>query len=300
MPELPEVETVRRGLADLVDGAQVASVEVRHPRAVRRDSAGADGVVAAVAGRVLGTADRRGKVLWLPLGEPGATAADAPACLVVALGMSGQVRVVDPAVPDGEHLRVRLGLADGRELRLVDQRTFGGVAVHPLVADPWTAGLRRVPGGQVHVAPDVLEDVTTTQRLRRGLRRRRTGLKRALLDQGLVYEVGNIYADEVLWTARLHPRRRTEGITAAEAGRLLDALREVMTAAVQVGGTSFDALYVSVNGESGRHGDALAVYGRAGLPCRRCGEVLVGDVVGGRSTVSCPTCQPRPARPHRP
>lgn len=281
MPELPEVEVVRRGLARWVVGRTIAVVEVRHPRAVRRHVAGAEHFATMLAGRTVTGARRRGKYLWLQL--------DAQDALLAHLGMSGQMLVREPGSPDETHLRVRLTFTDaGPELRFVDQRTFGGLVLVPDGAE--------LPDPIVHIAPDPFEDAFDPEGVTVALRRRHTGLKRALLDQTLVSGVGNIYADEALWRARLHYARPTETLTRREAGRVLDGLRAVMTDALAVGGTSFDSLYVDVNGERGYFGLSLAVYGRESEPCHRCGTPIRRDPFMNRSSYTCPRCQPRPRR----
>jgi formamidopyrimidine-DNA glycosylase len=298
MPELPEVEVVRRGLAQHVVGRTVAAVEVRHPRAVRRHAPGSADFVAALAGARFAMANRRGKYLWLPLdtvaGTVGDTSGDIAGntsrALLAHLGMSGQLLVVPSSTPDGPHLRVRMCFTDGgTELRFVDQRTFGGLAVTRT-----TQG--GVPTEIEHIALDPLDERFDDAAFRLALRRRRTGIKRALLDQTLISGVGNIYADEALWHARLHFARATETIRGAEISRLLTGLRSVLNAALAEGGTSFDSLYVDVNGSGGYFGRSLQVYGRAGQPCRRCGTPIRKDPFMNRSSHTCPRCQPRPRR----
>lgn len=282
MPELPEVEVVRRGLQRGVVGRTVSAVEVRHPRAVRRHVAGAEDLAGLLLGRRVEDACRRGKYLWLPL--------DSGDALQAHLGMSGQLLVVPAATPVEAHLRVRLAFTDGgAELRFVDQRTFGGIAV---VADG------APPASIAHIAPDPLDPAFDEDAFVHALRRRRTGLKRALLDQRLISGIGNIYADEALWRAGLHYARATETVRRGEALRLLVAVRAVLGEALQAGGTSFDALYVDTEGVSGRFERALAVYGRRGQPCPRCGTPIRREAFMNRSAYSCPRCQPRPRRPH--
>ena len=292
MPELPEVEVVRRGLESFVVGRTVDTVEVRHPRAVRRHTPGSADFIAALAGARFETANRRGKYLCLPFASADNTARitdDVTTyALLALLGMSGQLLVVPGSAPDELHLRVRMSFADGgTELRFVDQRTFGGLAVTRT-----TSG--RVPVEIEHIALDPLDDLFDDDDFRLALRRRRTGIKRALLDQTLISGVGNIYADEALWHARLHGARPTETMSRAEIGRLLTGVRSVMIAALDEGGTSFDSLYVDVNGASGFFDRSLQVYGRAGQPCRRCGTPIRKDPFMNRSSHSCPRCQPRP------
>jgi formamidopyrimidine-DNA glycosylase len=318
MPELPEVETVREGLERHVVGRTVDGVQVLHPRAVRRDPAGPAGFAAALAGRPVKRAERRGKYLWLTLDDDEA--------LLAHLGMSGQLLVGDPDRPLSPHVRARFTFTDGgADLRFTDQRTFGhlmlcrlggsdppqtppahgGAACPPI--PPWPpahGGAARppippgVPAPIAHIAPDPLEAAFDPASFAARLTRRRTGVKRALLDQSLVSGVGNIYADEALWRARLHWARPTEALRPGEVSRLLDAVRAVLTEALRAGGTSFDALYVNVNGESGYFDRSLQAYGREGEPCSRCGTPIRRDAFMNRSSYSCPRCQPRPRRPH--
>jgi formamidopyrimidine-DNA glycosylase len=293
VPELPEVEVVRRGLADHVLGRTITSVEVAHPRAVRRHPAGSADFSARLAGRTITAARRRGKYLWLELDEPG-PGADA---VLAHLGMSGQMLVADDERPAEKHLRVRFRFADGgAELRFVDQRTFGGLSVHPL------AGPDLLPEPVAHIARDPMDPAFDLDAAVAGIRRRRTEVKRALLDQTVVSGIGNIYADEALWRARLHGARPTEGLSRAQGRALLTAAGEVMAAALAAGGTSFDALYVNVNGASGYFDRSLAVYGQADRPCPRCGTPVRREAFMNRSSFSCPRCQPRPRRraPARP
>ncbi len=291
MPELPEVEVVRRGLQRWVAGRTVAGVEVHHPRAVRRHLEGAEHFVQALTGRTLAAAHRRGKYLWLPLTEPDGTPAGR--AMVAHLGMSGQLLVEKPSQPDETHLRARFTFTDGgRELRFVDQRTFGGLAVEDA---PDGDG---VPPRVAHIAVDPLDPSFDEPAFTAALRRRRTEVKRALLDQTLIGGIGNIYADESLWRARLHGARPTDRLTRAQVADLLDGVRGVLGEALAQGGTSFDSLYVDVNGQSGYFSRFLAVYGQEDRPCRRCGTPIVRESFTNRSSYSCPRCQPRPrARP---
>ncbi|MEV5897863.1 bifunctional DNA-formamidopyrimidine glycosylase/DNA-(apurinic or apyrimidinic site) lyase [Nonomuraea fuscirosea] len=279
MPELPEVEVVRRGLAQWVTGREIAGAEVLHPRAIRRHLPGADEFAARLKGRALLSAERRGKYLWLPL-------SGAAEALMAHLGMSGQLLVVDGDTPPEKHLRVRLRFEDGGpDLRFVDQRTFGHVMLTPLAGD--------VPEPISHIAPDPFEAVFDEAEFTRRLRTKRTEIKRALLDQSLISGVGNIYADEALWIARLHWARPANTLTRPKVAELLAAVRTVMGAALLQGGTSFDSLYVNVNGESGYFERSLEVYGRRDLPCSRCGSPIRREAFMNRSSYSCPRCQRR-------
>ena len=299
MPELPEVETIRAGLALRVSGRQVGDVEVRHERATRRNPGGAAELRSRLVGAVPDAAVRRGKYLWLPL-------AGTRRALVVHLGMSGQLLVRDPAAarePAPAHLRIRVVFDDGGELWFVDQRTFGHALVAPLVPTPDGA-----PGGRgspepalpepvTHIARDLLDPAVAPGSRGRAeligrLRGRRTGVKRALLDQTVVSGIGNIYADEGLWRARENHATTAGALSPARWRILLDAVEAVMTDALAAGGTSFDALYVNVNGASGYFDTSLAAYGRAGQACRRCGATIVREAFANRSSFRCPRCQP--------
>jgi len=283
MPELPEVEVVRAGLARRVVGATIASVEVLHPRPVRRDPRGPTGFAAALTGRRLEGARRRGKYLWLPLDNGDA--------LLGHLGMSGQLLVRPPGSGPERHLRVRIaleGAADDAELRFVDQRMFGGLSV--------SAGGAELPPEIAHIARDPLDPEFDEDAFVAKVRRRSSGIKRQLLDQNLVSGVGNIYADEALWRARLHGERPGDRMTARQVHELLGQAREVMNEALGQGGTSFDALYVNVNGESGYFDRALHAYGREGEPCERCGTPMRRVAFMNRSSFFCPVCQPVPRR----
>ena len=289
MPELPEVEVVRRGLEHWVTARTFASVEVAHPRATRRHAAGSHDFSRRLRGRTVAGVHRRGKYLWISL-------VDTDEALLAHLGMSGQLLVQPAGAPDEVHLRVRLRFADsdlpgGTELRFVDQRTFGGLS---LVSTD-DLGL---PHPVAHIARDPLDDAFEDSTFAAALRRRRTGLKRALLDQRLVSGIGNIYADEALWRARLHYARPTDTMTRVQGTAVITAARAVMVEALARGGTSFDSLYVDVNGSSGYFERELAVYGRAGRPCLRCGALVVREPFMNRSSFRCPRCQPRPRRPH--
>jgi formamidopyrimidine-DNA glycosylase len=278
VPELPEVEVVRRGLDQLVVGRRIDSVEVLHPRAIRRHEAGAADFIARLTGRSIEGARRRGKYLWLPVGED---------ALLAHLGMSGQLTVGPADAPLSPHVRVRMTFADGGpDLRFTDQRTFGHVLV-----SPDGAGL---PSVIAHIAPDPLEDAFDIGWLTARLRARRTGIKRALLDQSLVSGVGNIYADEALWRVKLHYARATDRLRAGQVAGLMEAVGDVFAEALKYGGTSFDSLYVNVNGESGYFERSLNVYGREGEPCPRCGALIRRDPFMNRSSYTCPVCQPRP------
>ena len=377
MPELPEVEAVRAGLARHILGRRVERVEVFDARPLRRQTGGSEAFVRGLEGRVLTAAVRRGKFLWLPL--------DDGAALVAHLGMSGQLLVrtaappgtvtgppgaapsgIDPAgadpagadppgagargdgegfpnadlpAPDGapppdltatraptlvrdlslrpRHLRVRLHLGprpDDPEagahgpgadrpaavLDLVDQRMLGGLHLAPLVptADGAPGGrgdeAPLLPAGATHIARDLLDPHLDEAGVVGRMRSSRRAVKTLLLDQGIVSGIGNIYADEGLWAARVHGLRRGEELGPRVTARILHETAGVMRRALEVGGTSFDSLYVDVEGAAGFFARQLAVYGRAGLPCRRCGTPLRSEAIGGRSHAFCPRCQTHP------
>ena len=283
MPELPEVETVRAGLAGHVVGRTIEKAQVLHPRAIRRHLAGATDFEAVLRGRAVTGARRRGKYLWLPMGDD---------ALLAHLGMSGQLLVGAPDRPVSSHVRVRFTFTDaGPDLRFSDQRTFGHLV--------WSEGGAQLPSLIAHIAPDPLEAAFDDGVFLAKLRSRHTGVKRALLDQSLISGVGNIYADEALWRAQLHWARATDTLTRAEAARVLAEVRAVLVDALKSGGTSFDSLYVDVNGESGYFSRSLCVYGREGEPCPRCGTPIRRDPFMNRSAYSCPRCQPRPRSQRR-
>ncbi|GAA4661298.1 bifunctional DNA-formamidopyrimidine glycosylase/DNA-(apurinic or apyrimidinic site) lyase [Gordonia humi] len=284
MPELPEVETIRSGLAPHVAGRLIDDVQVLHPRAVRRHVGGATDLENRLRGKRFDAVQRRGKYLWLT----GADASDEVA-VVVHLGMSGQLLISDPEAPAQKHLRIRLRLDDGNEVRFVDQRTFGGWHVDDLV----DVHGRLLPESVAHIAPDPFEDLFDPDRVVAVLRRKQTEVKRAILDQTVVSGIGNIYADESLWRAKVHGAQKTDRTSKPRLRGVLDAASEVMAEAVKVGGTSFDELYVNVNGQSGYFDRSLNAYGREGQPCRRCGTAMRRESFMNRSSYFCPTCQRR-------
>jgi formamidopyrimidine-DNA glycosylase len=280
MPELPEVEVVRRGLAAHVTGRTISAVRVHHPRAARRHEAGpADLTARLLDARITGTG-RRGKYLWLTLDDGSA--------LVVHLGMSGQMLLGE--LPNENHLRIATLLDDGTALSFVDQRTFGGW----MLADLVTVDGTDVPVPVAHLARDPLDPRFNRDGVVTVLRRKHSEIKRQLLDQTVVSGIGNIYADEALWRAKINGARLASSLTRIKLAELLDAAADVMSDALGQGGTSFDSLYVNVNGESGYFDRSLDAYGREGEPCRRCGAVMRREKFMNRSSFYCPKCQPRP------
>jgi formamidopyrimidine-DNA glycosylase len=288
VPELPEVEVVRNGLVRHVVGTTITSVHVLHERPVRREPGGPAAFVALLTGRRVTDARRRGKYLWLPLDNGDA--------LLGHLGMSGQLLVQPSGAPDQRHLRVRIALGRGSdldkldrrgtELRFVDQRMFGGLSV--------SLGGAELPPEIAHIARDPLDPLFDDAEFVRRVRRRVSGIKRQLLDQTLISGVGNIYADEALWRSRIHGDRPGERLTRAQVTELLGHSRTVMLEALGQGGTSFDALYVNVNGESGYFDRSLDAYGQEGRPCARCGTAIRRSSFMNRSSYFCPTCQRAP------
>ena len=210
------------------------------------------------------------------------------AALVVHLGMSGQM-LLGP-LDRTEHLRIAATLDDGTALSFVDQRTFGGWQLADLVSVDGST----VPGPVAHIARDPLDPRFDRDAVVTVLRRKHSEIKRQLLDQTVVSGIGNIYADEALWRAGVNGARIAEKLTRRQLGDVLDAAAEVMREALGQGGTSFDSLYVNVNGQSGYFDRSLNVYGRESHNCRRCGAVIRRDKFMNRSSFSCPRCQPRP------
>ncbi|WP_424824735.1 bifunctional DNA-formamidopyrimidine glycosylase/DNA-(apurinic or apyrimidinic site) lyase [Rothia mucilaginosa] len=350
MPELPEVETVRAGIADHSLGRPVRAVRVVDARSLRRHLPGPAHFEAALTGRALRGAYRRGKYLWLTLSEADGTLADE--ALVVHLGMSGQLLVRDE--PGGEsdsesearaafdeqprHLRVALELgpagatsaagatggaastsreSTGQWLLFVDQRIFGGMFLSPLVPDvPAAVATNKAAPGEVperflvserflvpeavkHIARDPLDEFFDPAAVRRKFLRTSSGIKKVLLDQSVISGVGNIYADEALWRARLHYAKSARTLSAAQTRELLEAVTQVLHESLAAGGTSFEALYVNVLGESGYFERSLNAYGRAGEPCHRCAEagrtsLIVREPFQNRSSYRCPHCQRAP------
>ena len=355
MPELPEVETVRAGIADHSLGRPVRAVRVVDARSLRRHLPGPAHFEAALTGRALRGAYRRGKYLWLTLSEADGTLADE--ALVVHLGMSGQLLVRDEPDSDSgsdsearaafdeqpRHLRVALELgpagatsaagatggaasanraSTGQRLLFVDQRIFGGMFLSPLVPDvPVAVAANKVAPGESapeggtdfsavterflvpeavkHIARDPLDEFFDPAAVRRKFLRTSSGIKKVLLDQSVISGVGNIYADEALWRARLHYAKPARTLSAAQTRELLEAVTQVLRESLAAGGTSFDALYVNVLGESGYFERSLNAYGRAGEPCHRCAEagrttLMVREPFQNRSSYRCPHCQRAP------
>lgn len=276
---------MRRGLAEHAVGRVVESVAITHPRSVRRHLEGAADLAARLTGLKVESAERRGKFLWLTFDDP-------EAALVVHLGMSGQMLVQPMDAPLEKHAHIRATFGDGTQLRFVDQRTFGGWALAPLVEVDGTL----VPQPVAHIARDPLDPRFDVESVVAAIRGKQSEIKRVLLDQGVVSGIGNIYADEALWRAKIHGGRLASGLSRPAVRGLLAEVGAVMGEALAAGGTSFDALYVNVNGQSGYFERSLAVYGREHEPCRRCGAPIIRERFMNRSSYSCPRCQPKPRR----
>lgn len=294
MPELPEVEVVRAGLAPAVIGARIAGVEVFDERALTRHRGGGADFEERLAGRVVRAAVRRGKFLWLPL-------AAADEAIIAHLGMSGQMLLREPGAPAERHERIRISIEHPvhGELAVVfaDQRTFGSLAIDALVPTPDGAAggfgdpLPLVASQAAHIGRDPLDPAFDERAFRAALARRNSAIKRVLLDQNLVSGIGNIYADESLWAARIHPETPASALSSRAVGRLLAEVRLVLEKALAEGGTSFDAQYVNVNGQAGYFARSIEVYGRGGKPCSRCGSLIKRVAFMNRSSHFCPVCQ---------
>jgi formamidopyrimidine-DNA glycosylase len=297
MPELPEVEVVRAGLEAALTGATISRVTVFDPRSLKRHPGPTEDFVHQLEGATLTAVVRRGKFVWCPfLGEDKA--------LVIHLGMSGQVLLGDEASNFGRHLRVRFDIVTSQGQSMVvgfvDQRIFGSLAIEPLLdtSDGKPGGhgshARQVPRSVAHIARDPLDDAFDDKAFSRALRKKNTDIKRALLDQNLISGIGNIYADEALWAARLHYSSPTKRLSPARVAELLKSVREVLRKALLEGGTSFDSQYVNVNGQAGYFAHSLHAYGRQGTPCDRCGTMMVRERFMNRSSHRCPSCQRAP------
>lgn len=295
MPELPEVEVVRAGLAPAVTGATILGVEVFEPRSLKRHDPLAGVFETLLTGRTMQGPVRRGKFLWIPLeGTP-------RRAIVAHLGMSGQILLREPGTVEAGLLRIRLHIEgpDHGELwvHFVDQRIFGSMAVDSLVPtdDGAHGGLGidepLIPTQVTHIARDPLDPAFDDARFAAALARKNTGIKRALLDQTLVSGIGNIYADEALWAARVHYAQPANSLSRAKVRTLLAEIRHVLEKALAEGGTSFDAQYVNVNGNSGYFSHSLNAYGRQGEPCPRCGTPIVREQFMNRGSHFCPHCQ---------
>ncbi|MBB2974644.1 formamidopyrimidine-DNA glycosylase [Microbacterium endophyticum] len=296
MPELPEVEVVRSGLEPALSGASIVAVEVLDARALTRHPGTAVDFEAALAGSVMDAVVRRGKFLWVPLRARN----DA---LLAHLGMSGQMLLRASGAPRERHERVRIAVSHplhgSLDVIFADQRTFGSLAIDSLVDTPDGAaagsgsGCASVPSQVAHIARDPLDPAFSDADFRLLLTRKSSGIKRVLLDQTVVSGIGNIYADESLWAARIHPETPAKDLSAEKVTALLEEVRSVLHKALAEGGTSFDAQYVNVNGQAGYFAHSLNAYGRSGEECPRCGHPIVRVAFANRSSHFCARCQQR-------
>jgi len=304
VPELPEVEVVRAGLAPAVIGARIVAVDARDPRALTRHAGDHGDFESALTGRVISGVARRGKFLWMPLVP--ASDDDVPRAVIAHLGMSGQMLLRASGAPLERHERVRIDLRhpDHGDLAVVfaDQRTFGSLAIDELVPTPdglpggWGTHLASTPSQVRHIARDPLDEAFDEPAVITRLRSKRSAVKRVLLDQSVLSGIGNIYADEALWAARIHPETPAVELSVRSVRRLLADVRAVLLRALAEGGTSFDAQYVNVNGQAGYFAHSLNAYGRDGSPCPRCGRAIVRASFMNRSSHYCAHCQ-RLSRP---
>ncbi|MDJ1371498.1 bifunctional DNA-formamidopyrimidine glycosylase/DNA-(apurinic or apyrimidinic site) lyase [Gulosibacter molinativorax] len=312
MPELPEVEVVRQGLAAAVAGATVRSVDVLDERALKRHDGTPLDFVTRLEGRTFRPASRRGKFLWVPLEPlpaveplPSVEPVETPSvetpsvetrphdALLTHLGMSGQMLVRTLGAPEDKQLRIRMrvdGPAGEFELRFIDQRLFGSLAIDDLVA-PIDAAEERIPGQVTHIARDPIDPRFDRKLFSLRIRSTKRSIKAAILDQAIISGVGNIYADEALWRARLHWAQLANTVSARKVNELLEHVQDVFAQSLEEGGTSFDSLYVNVNGESGYFSRSLKAYGREGKPCYRCGIPIKREAFANRSSYRCPKCQ---------
>ena len=287
MPELPEVETVRAGLAEFITGATITDVEIFDARSLKRHRPGPNDFVATLVGSKITSVVRRGKFLWMPLNA-------SPLALVGHLGMSGQMLVRTPDFEPDKLTRVILHFTavGGKkyQMRFVDQRIFGSLALDELVSTADETG-ERIPTTAAHIARDPLDPYFDVSSVIAKFRKRTAGIKKILLDQQLMSGVGNIYADEALWRAKLHYDQPANSLSLSKTKELINHVTEILAAAVKVGGTSFDEQYKNVNGESGYFEISLNAYGMTGRPCNRCGKPIRRDSWMNRGSHFCPNCQ---------
>jgi len=285
MPELPEVEVVRRGLAKHVTGRKIALAKVKNNRALRNFEFSIKTFEKTVVDKSILSVERRGKFLWLPLKKT-------KQAISAHLGMSGQMLMVQKEEKPGKHARVLFEFSDKkRSLHFIDQRTFGWINLEELVQAP---DGRWVPTSVLHISPDLFEESFDLEKTIINIKKRKTGIKQALLNQELVAGIGNIYADEALWKSKTHWAISCQDLSAKKIEEILFSAKEVMAKALAKGGTSFDDLYIDVNGESGYFENELSAYGREGERCYRCDLEMVREAfTNNRSSTICPRCQPR-------
>jgi formamidopyrimidine-DNA glycosylase len=304
VPELPEVETVRAGLQETVTGAKVTRVEILDSRSLRRHPANVGDFVETLTGRTIQAAVRRGKFLWLPLSQK----KDEPQLALIGhLGMSGQILLRTPGFDEDPLTRIVIHLKaqDGLkyQMRFVDQRIFGSLAIDVMedTVDGFAGGFHgegvagswgnKIPNQVAHISRDPLDPSFSEDAVLKLFKKKQSGIKRVLLDQGVLSGIGNIYADESLWLAKLHYDQPANSISRVKAKELLAHVKEVLAKAVIAGGTSFDEQYKNINGESGYFSISLNAYGLTGLPCKRCGKAIQRDNWMNRGSHFCPKCQ---------
>lgn len=293
MPELPEVEVVRRGLTPFVLGATIIDVAVEHPRSIRTVEGGAGELIGSIQGREITRIGRRGKFLWFELADHGdSTCGASQQGLLIHLGMSGQMLIKTHDSTLHSHRRIRTTIVrpdaqESYELWFVDQRTFGYWAPTTFVETAHGC----VPEQITHIARDLLDPQLEREDLARLIRTKNSEIKRVLLNQEIVSGIGNIYADDMLWAAQIHPQTPASHLSVAQLSNLLEHGQRVMNAALVQGGTSFDSLYVNVNGQSGYFDVSLHAYGQQGRACDRCGMNIIREKFANRSSHFCPRCQ---------
>ena len=294
MPELPEVETVRAGLEGGIKGATIESVVIHDVRSIKRHQGNSADFIANLKGAKIQSVVRRGKFLWMPISED--------LCLIGHLGMSGQMLLREPGAPEDKLNRVTMTFDREVEFRFVDQRIFGSLAVDTLVptgdggAGGFGSDLPKIASQAAHIARDPLDPAFDESSVLSAFRKKQSGIKRVLLDQQVLSGIGNIYADEALWRARIHYDAPASSISTSKAKELLVHVREILADAVAAGGTSFDEQYKNVNGEAGYFEVSLNAYGMTGRPCPRCGTPIKRENWMNRGSHFCPKCQKRPAK----
>lgn len=283
MPELPEVETVRRGLKSAISGFKVVGVEILDERSLRRNKEPYEAFKEELVGSEFNDFCRRGKFLWFPISSH--------RCLVAHLGMSGQIIVRGPDYPSDKCERVRLMVSKSQqnlEMRFIDQRLFGGLHMDTIVE---SSNGEQMPFSARHIALDPLDAKFNAVAVAAIIQKRQAGIKSLLMNQEIVSGIGNIYADEILWLAKVHYSTSGSQLSKKKILEILKISQEILCEAVNKGGTSFDEQYKNVNGESGRYSHLLNAYGQTGLPCKRCKTSIRREAWSNRGSHFCPRCQ---------
>jgi len=292
MPELPEAETVRRGLALTVLNSKIEDIEVFDQRCLKKHPGGSEDFQNLMRGRSFSAAVRRGKFIWMPLDIEGFA-------LVMHLGMSGQALIRTQDYQPESQVRLQMNLENGLQFRFSDQRLFGSLMVDQLQPvegnssgySPETEVQTEIPSSVAHIARDPLDAEFDLDSVKRKIKNRTAGIKHVILDQQLVSGVGNIYADESLWRARLHFNQPSNSISSRKLTELFSHIKDVLSEAVEQGGTSFDQQYKNINGQSGYFSQNLNAYGQTGKPCNRCGRLIARKSWENRGSHFCPACQ---------